>query len=92
MIRKTLIAVAAAVTLTLGLGAATAPAEAKVRIYIGAPYYGYHYAHYRPYYRPYYRHPHFYGYVDRAPYHCHIRKVYRHGYAKRVKRCHRAWH
>jgi hypothetical protein len=84
MIRKTLIAVAAAATMALGMGAATAPAEAKVQIYIGTPYAGH--------YNPYYHNPYRYGYHRRAPYHCHWRKVYRHGHLVRVKRCHRVWH
>jgi hypothetical protein len=77
MIRKTLIAVAAAATLAMGMGAATAPAEAGVRIYIGTPYIGYHGGYHR---------------YHRAPYHCHVRKVWRYGHKVRVKTCHRAWH
>jgi hypothetical protein len=77
MIRKTLIAAAAAVTLALGVGGATAPAEAGVKVYIGLPYV-YHTSHRRHH--------------ARAPYHCHVRKVWRYGHWVRVKTCHRAWH
>jgi hypothetical protein len=78
MIRKTLIAIAAAATMAVGLGAATAPAEA---------------GHRRPHFGIYFGTPS-YGYNHRraAPYHCHIRKVWRNGHRARVRRCHRAWH
>jgi hypothetical protein len=91
MFRKTLLAVAAAATLALGVGGATAPAEAKVHIYLGAPFVGFYSPHYhQPYYDPYYE-PYYPVYHRRAPYHCHWRRVYRHGYVVRVKRCHRGW-
>jgi hypothetical protein len=79
MIRKTLIAVAAAATMALGMGAATAPAEAGVKVYIGTPYIGYHNYKYKKRYH-------------RAPYHCHKRVVWKYGYKKVVKTCHRGWH
>ena len=45
----------------------------------------------------YYSDPYFNGYlrpryVSRGPYHCHIKKRWRHGHRVKVKTCHRAWH
>jgi hypothetical protein len=80
MFRKTLIAAAAAATLALGLGAATAPAQAGINIIINGG----------GYYQPV---GHYYGHVkQRAPYHCHVKKVWRYGHWVKVKNCHRAWH
>ena len=78
MFRKTLIAVAAAATLALGVGATASTAEAGVKIYLGTPYVS-----------------HFNGYYQDAGYYttvCKWKRVWYHGYWKKVKVCRKVYH
>jgi hypothetical protein len=77
MIRKAMMVVGAVLALGVGMGAGVDNAEAghkpRISIYLGSGYYG----GFRPIYRVGHRHGH-----------CHVVRVKRNGYWRRVSNCH----